>query len=341
MKKVLLLCIVCATAVISFAQKETFDVITYTPPKNWKKEVTENITSYTIINKKNNNWCRINIVKSTSSKGSIEQDFESEWQELVVKSYTPTEAPQANEVQEAEGWKTKTGAAKFTFNNTDAMALLTTATGYNRCVSIVATTSSQEYIKDIEALLASVDLKKTAIIPAQSPTASNGDAQQPAENAITGTWCISASDNSNYRVKNAVMSTIFRQYTFKANGTYTCNIKTYDPLMSSTFLGRETGSFQINGNNLTINPKKTVLEEWSKKGGRDEWGSLLKTQNIAPEKITYQFTKQFIAEINEWQLILKTNKETKRDGPFNNYDRNAWIYIMSSPAHPIIKLPGE
>src|SRR5437868_2388836 len=52
--------------VTSFAQKESFDVISYALPTDsagltWKKEVTENITSYTIINK--TNWCRINVVK--------------------------------------------------------------------------------------------------------------------------------------------------------------------------------------------------------------------------------------------------------------------------------------
>lgn len=89
MKKLFLLCIVCTTAIISFAQKETYDLITYSPPKGWSRDATETITSFTIINKKNNGWCRINIVKSTVSKGSIEQDFESEWQNLIVKNYNP------------------------------------------------------------------------------------------------------------------------------------------------------------------------------------------------------------------------------------------------------------
>jgi hypothetical protein len=110
--------------------------------------------------------------------------------------------------------------------------------------------------------------------------------------------------------------------------------------LNTTFLGRETGSFQINGNNITINPQKSVLEEWSKKAGRDEWDRLLKTQNITPEKIIYQFTKEYISEINEWQLILKANTQTKRDGPFNNNDYNAWIYVISSDSHPLIKLPN-
>ena len=93
MKKAILLSAFCASVAITLAQKETFDLTTYTPPNKWKKEVTENITSYTIVNKTNNTWCRIGIIKSTISKGNIEQDFESEWQELIVKNYKPTETP--------------------------------------------------------------------------------------------------------------------------------------------------------------------------------------------------------------------------------------------------------
>ena len=112
MKKLILLCAFLNIVPISFAQKETFDLATYNVPKDsagitWKKERTGNITSFTIINKKNNNWCRISIVRSTVSKGSIDLDFESEWKELIVKSYKPAEAPQVNEVQEADGWKIK------------------------------------------------------------------------------------------------------------------------------------------------------------------------------------------------------------------------------------------
>jgi len=85
-------------------------------------------------------------------------------------------------------------------------------------------------------------------------------------------------------VNNGIVSTIFRQYTFTANGSYTCNIKTFDPLLNSILLGRENGTYQIAGTNLTINPQRSVLEEWSKINGGDNWGRLLKTQNITPKK---------------------------------------------------------
>ena len=174
MKQLLLCFVFIMPATVALSQKETYDLVSYTPPAKWKKEAKENIISYTNTNKKNSTWCRIGIVKSTASKGSIEADFESEWQELVAKPYGTTDAPQANEVLDTAGWKIKAGVGKFSFNNRDAMALLTTMSGYNRCVSVVSLTNSQDYIKDIQSLLTSIDLKKMNIAD-QSPILNTGD----------------------------------------------------------------------------------------------------------------------------------------------------------------------
>src|SRR5688572_23951516 len=89
------------------AQTETLDLVTYSPPKGWAKEVRETGVAYTAVNENNNTWCQIIIMKSTASKGGIEEDFESEWQDLIVRNYKPTESRQLNEVEEYEGWKIK------------------------------------------------------------------------------------------------------------------------------------------------------------------------------------------------------------------------------------------
>jgi len=230
MKKIILLSIACIVGVLSFAQKSSFDIISYTAPKGWKKEVKENVTIFTITDKKTSSWCQISIVKSTISKGDIEKDFDSEWQELVVKSFKVTDAPEGNEVAEAEGWKIKTGGGKFTFNNSNAMVLLTTLSGYNRCVSIVSTTGSQRYIKDIEDLLASLDLKK----PDTTTTAQTQNNISDSK-SIIGDWKATASDQSSFRVKNGVMNYISRQYTFNSNGTYSFVSKAFDPLMEKNY----------------------------------------------------------------------------------------------------------
>lgn len=341
MKKTILLCALCALMANAFAQKETFDLVTYTPPANWQKDVKENSISYTIVNKTTKSWCRINIIKSTISKGDIEKDFESEWQELVVKSYKPAEAPQLNEVQEAAGWKIKAGGAKFIFNNSDAMAMLTTASGFERCASIVATTNNRDYIKDIEAFLTSVDLIKPET---NVPVAKDDNAQHPSENSIIGTWGKNGSVNPSYNdaYTTSIAGYSKDQYTFNSNGTYHFISKTFGMSYDKILLVKETGTYQISGNSITINPQKAVLEAWSKKDGGDKWGKLLSSQKRTLEKVTYQFTKHYFSGIQEWNFVLQTDKVTQRDGPHSNNTTftNAWYFKPISSNNPVIELPA-
>ena len=126
--------------------------------------------SYTKVDNKKDMYCRILIIKSTDSKGTIDADFDSEWLELILKNYKPTGNRKENEVQEADGWKIKAGSSKFTFANKESMAMLTTASGYDRCVSIVAVTNNKDYLKDVQALIASVELTKPEMASAQTET---------------------------------------------------------------------------------------------------------------------------------------------------------------------------
>jgi hypothetical protein len=177
MKTIILFAAFYFTTTISFAQKQTYDLVSYTPPANWKAEEKTNLTSYTKTDNKKKNWCQVFIVKSTISKGSIEADFESEWQELAVKNYNPSSAPECHDSEGTEGWKIKTGVAKFIFNNSDAMVMVSTFSGYDRCMSIVAITNSDDFNTDITNVLASVEMVKpsTSIPVTQTSTVSASD----------------------------------------------------------------------------------------------------------------------------------------------------------------------
>lgn len=164
MKKIILFCLFSFIAAISFAQKETFDLISYTPLKGWTKEEKQNVVVYTKVDNKNKTWCQIGVYKSTESKGNIEDDLQSEWNEMAVKQFSITDSMQATETQEADGWKIKSGSGKFTFNNQPAAVLLTTFSGYDRCTSIIATTNSQAYLEAIQNFVGTIDLKKPETI---------------------------------------------------------------------------------------------------------------------------------------------------------------------------------
>ncbi len=312
----------------AIAQSETFDLIVYSPPKDsadkiWKKEIAKDKISYTLTNKKNNSWCQIFILKSTTSKGSIDQDFESEWQELIVKSYKPTTDPKVTSVEESKGWKMKAGSTEFKFNKTNAVAILTTASGYDRCISIVIITNSQEYATEIENLLSSVDLSKPETSVIQKNNNDNSS-------VIIGAW---GKSNTVSQVNNRFGSYSYnkQQYLFNTDGNYDFAAKTYDEKSSETFLIKERGSYVINGNIITLTPKTSVIQAWSKKNGADNWNQLKSSQKRSLETVSYQFS---IADKN---LLLQTGKQTQRDGNFNN--GNTYTYGPPGTFTPI-ELPG-
>ncbi len=185
MKKRILLCVLCVFAGKIFAQKQTFDLITYTTPKAWTKEEKQNVIVYSKVDNKDKTWCQIAVYKSTASKGTIEDDLQNEWNELAVKQFSITDTMQATETQEAEGWKIKAASGKFTFNNQAAVVLLTIFSGYDRCVSIVATTNSQSYLETIESFVGSVDLKKPKAVSKPKNQLSNVPAVQQSTNTHT------------------------------------------------------------------------------------------------------------------------------------------------------------
>ncbi|NCI47435.1 hypothetical protein [Sediminibacterium soli] len=172
MKKIIFCCF-CLSTITSIAQKQTYDLVIYTPPAGWKKEEKSNLTAYSMTDNEKNSWCQIFIVKSTVSKGSIGADFESEWQELAVKNYHPSEMSQSDKAEEADGWKIKSGVGKFVFNKSDANIILTTFSGYGRCVSIVAITNSGDYSSATKKFWESIDLVKPSATTPVTPTATD------------------------------------------------------------------------------------------------------------------------------------------------------------------------
>ena len=322
--------------------KETFDLITYSPPKGWIKNVEETFVSYTITDSKKNTWCRINVMKSTISKGTIEADFENEWQELIVNNYKPTDKPKESDIQKAEGFKIKVGTSKFTFDNSECSAMLSTATGYNRCVSIVAAANNRDHINEIQAFIESIELIKPEATAAEAPAA-EVPAAEDVEKSIIGTWVRSASNQSDYSVNNGISGNTKSQYSFNRNGTYTFYRKSFQMTYNKLLLARESGSYKLsvkdNITQITINPQKSIIEEWSKENGTNQWGKLLSTQGCKLEIVTYGFFKHYAAGVQKWYLILDGVNPTQRDGPYNGGSlfNNAWMY---GPGDYPIELPN-
>jgi hypothetical protein len=166
MKNILSFLVLFLLSASLFAQRETFDLTSYIAPNGWKKEVKGNsYTSFTSTNQQTKSYCQIFVMHSTASKGSLKEDYESEWKTLIANQYGVTDTPQLTDPLTDGGWQIKSGMASFAFNNGTSTAMLTTMTGYNKAVSIVSVTNSPDYLPAIQQFLESVEMKTVSNRP--------------------------------------------------------------------------------------------------------------------------------------------------------------------------------
>lgn len=161
MKKMILLSLVCLFALASLAQKQKYDLFTFTPPKGWKKDSQANYVQFSTTNKTKRTWAQIGVIKSTTSKGSIDADFESEWNELIVKPYKQygvTNQPLGIDTQTYNGWKICTGLGKFVFNKDTTAVLLNTFSDGQRCASVTLMSNTTTYGTILDEFVASINL---------------------------------------------------------------------------------------------------------------------------------------------------------------------------------------
>lgn len=312
----------------AFAQKETFDITTYTAPAKWKKEITASIIQFTKEDAVKGTYCIITLYKSVPGTANSKDNFDMAWislvKEMVNASSVPTMQPSAIE----NGWEAQTGYAPFESDGNKGVALLITSTGFEKMVNVIILTNTDVYQKEMTDFLESISLKKT-----------RNNSLQPAANsnnaAITGTWGISNTTASYYNTSINEGSTI-TQYTFNADSTYSFYIKTFKYQLDKLLLTRETGTYKISGNTLIINPQKSATEAWSRKDGTDKWGKLLSSQKKELEKATYYFS---IENFGSGNVLILKGPPTKRDGNYNNSNKDAWFYPAKSNIE-LIKLPG-
>ena len=160
MKKIISFLFLVAIMQQAICQTETFDITTYTPPKDWTKGTKEGVVTYATINTTVGTFCVLAIYASTPSLGDPQKDFDKEWNDLVVTPYKAIANPKT-ETAKSDGWVAITGISLIKIENNDAFAILTVLSGYGKVVSILATSNDQSYAKNIDEVLETIKLDKT------------------------------------------------------------------------------------------------------------------------------------------------------------------------------------
>ena len=181
MKKTFSLLITVLLLQQAISQTETFDIATYTPPKDWKKEANPRVVNYSSVNTTTGKFCVITLYASKASTGDVQKDFNNEWKELVVTPYKAGINPETETLTTEDGWKVVTSAAAVESDGTEVYILLTVVSGFGKTVSIRCSMNDQAYVTEIDALFATMEFDKT-----ESATVNNNDALTAPTTGVTG-----------------------------------------------------------------------------------------------------------------------------------------------------------
>lgn len=167
---------------LAFTQTETFDIVTYTPPKDWKKDSKPGVVNLMNVNTTTRGFCIIAMFASKAGTGDAQKDFVREWNELVATPYKPEENPKPETQNTGEGWEIVAAAAPAKIDGADVYIFLTVISGFGKTVSIRSSLNDEAYLPELTAFLETIELDKT-----KSPAVSNPDHTAALKTGSAGT----------------------------------------------------------------------------------------------------------------------------------------------------------
>ena len=176
------ICLLLVTSQL-IGQKQHFDLVSYTAPKGWKKEIRNKAIIYSINDTKKKTWCALIIYANMPSRGDIDTDLLAEWNVLSATPFKITETPVTTETAEGGGWKIKSASGKFRYNNSDAVSTVTTMTGFGVCISVQANTNSQVYLPVISKFIESMEVDEVKTKTAENTNPPVKTDNQPAKSS--------------------------------------------------------------------------------------------------------------------------------------------------------------
>ena len=324
-----------------------FDIVSYSVPPGWLMENGNGFVAYTINNSAKNEYARILIFKSLPSTGNINEDFDTEWKDLVQANYQPGEFTQTNVSDYRDGWISKIGVAPFQYLNANHAALLLTHMKAQTKMSFLFITNTTNYQTVFEDFASSLnfgektyssddkEISSASNMKVTTPETSTSTINQanPASNydqRLIGKWNRSGATHPHYAdaASWGTAGYTTSRYEFKADGTYIYTERSFRLTYANIIIVKENGRFSVSNNLITVAPEKSIIESYKKKNNVDELGTLVKSDNRQLEVITYTFTFHYFSGIQEWNLVLQASNPTKRDGNFsgNNTFPNAWYF---------------
>jgi hypothetical protein len=162
-------------------QTESFDIVHYAAPKDWKKDTKPGVVIYTGVNQRTGGFCLIAIYSSVASAGNPQADFSASWHDLVLTRYQTEANPKTETQSSSNGWQAVVAAARVKQNGIDSYLIATVFSGFGKTATVLANFNDQAYAAQLQSFLGSINLDRPS--PASGinqaiVTQSNGSAEK-------------------------------------------------------------------------------------------------------------------------------------------------------------------
>jgi hypothetical protein len=318
----------CTTSIM--AQKQHFDRVSYTSPKGWHQQQNEGGLQLSVSDNKTGAYAIAIITKAAVSNAAAIDNFNTDWIKLIKSSVEAENEPTMLAPVKENGWDIISGTATYTDGAQKGSATLLTATGSGQMRSVVLMTNTDKYQTELLAFINSLELAK-----ASPNTTGNTKTNSTTNNSsVVGMWVFyntesSGSYNGFPQLTGGYMR---REYVFYNDGTYLFRSKDWLVYVKEILFVYETGTYSINGNQITLSPKNGKGEWWSKaaSGRTTGWGKLVRVStDYRSEKTSYTFGLTQYQGDNEITLSLQSGNPTIRDGK-NGDKTGAQKYLYKS-----------
>ncbi len=326
-------------SITGFAQKKTYDIVSYSPPKDWTEQQGSGTISYSRID--GASWAQIAIYQHRQSVGDIQTDFDKDWNELVAPGRNIS-GMEKTKPQTADGWTVMSGSGIWQYNGANVASVLTVYSNNQVCVAVLCNSTAMPYMKIYQSLIGSLDLDASTISESSevenniTTSESGSTSSANSSHGIEGIWTDNLLETSGYSNNVPMYSGGYfrKEYTFKSDGTYFYSFKNWSVYSKSILYGYESGTWTVSNNTLTLTPKEGKKGEWKKTSRTSEWGSLIKMEPMVLEKVSYTFETSYYSGSQSGALLLNSGKSTVRDG---TYSGNSFSYALKDAA--IIDFP--
>ena len=307
MRRIFFFLIVVLLHACCFAQKQTYDVLSYNLPKGWQQNEVTGSKQLTFTDKKTGEYAIALLVKSAASDGPAADNFINYWNRLVKGSVKVFGEPAMSGKGADNGWEILSGFGRYADGADTGTVTLLSASGGGRATAVVLMTNTNKYQAALEELINSFEL---------SNVAKTSSSTFP----FTGLWADYAVERNAYQ--QYTTGYLRKEYQFNPDGTYTFRKKNFMTNSNEIYFVSETGTYSVSGNRLTITPGQGKTEFWEKAKSlkNDEWGIFSRSEKHKLETVTYTF--ELLEDPNYGNsIILKPGKATVRDGgQFNAAD---------------------